>query len=163
MPTSLMTLGVGNTPVPSCRRIASSPDGRARRGRLGRSRLVLTSDMFETYGGIRGVVRITEDTEPVVEIDDHDPVLEPGLPTVVVGVLGAGYWGPYLVRNILAQEGAELRYVCDLDRSRAAKVVGMNRSVRVTTAAQDVIDDPSVEAVAVATPPATHYELALQA
>jgi predicted dehydrogenase len=78
-----------------------------------------------------------------------------------MAVVGAGYWGPNLVRNLRACPEADLRWVCDLDRERAARTVGARSTVRVTDALDDVLSDPAVEAVAVATPAATHADVAL--
>jgi predicted dehydrogenase len=78
-----------------------------------------------------------------------------------MAVVGAGYWGPNLVRNVQAYSGARLRWVCDLDRDRAARVVGPYSTVAVTDTLDDVLDDRSVEAVMIATPARTHLELAL--
>jgi predicted dehydrogenase len=77
-----------------------------------------------------------------------------------MAVVGAGYWGPNLVRNIQATSDVRLRWVCDLDRDRAAQVVGSYSTVQVTDQIDDVLSDPEVEAVAVATPAATHFDLA---
>lgn len=76
-------------------------------------------------------------------------------------VVGAGYWGPNLVRNLQATPRTRLRWVCDLDRDRAARVVGPYSTVAVTDRLDDLLDDPAVEAVAIATPAATHVEVAL--
>jgi predicted dehydrogenase len=73
-----------------------------------------------------------------------------------VAVVGAGYWGPNLVRNFSGSEEFDLRWVCDLDEARARKVLGPNSTVKVTTSLGEVLDDDGVAAVAVATPAATH-------
>jgi predicted dehydrogenase len=73
-----------------------------------------------------------------------------------MAVVGAGYWGPNLVRNFGGSEEFELRWVCDLNEARARKVVGRNSTARVTSSLDEVLDDPAVAAVAVATPAATH-------
>jgi predicted dehydrogenase len=73
-----------------------------------------------------------------------------------VAVVGAGYWGPNLVRNFSGSEEFDLRWLCDLNEGRARQVLGPNSTVRVTTSLDDVLDDPDVVAVAVATPAATH-------
>ena len=80
---------------------------------------------------------------------------------VGVAVVGAGYWGPNLFRNFLASEAVDLRWVCDLDRARARKLVGRYSTVGVTDSLYDVLDDGGVEAVALATPARTHGELGL--
>jgi predicted dehydrogenase len=76
-------------------------------------------------------------------------------------VVGAGYWGPNLIRNILRCDDADLRWVCDLDVDRARKAVGRQSAVAVTESLDAVLDDPSVDAVAVATPAHTHVPVAL--
>jgi predicted dehydrogenase len=73
-----------------------------------------------------------------------------------LAVVGAGYWGPNLIRNFGASDDFDLRWVCDLDQARARKVLGPNSTVQVTTSLDEVLDDPAVAAVAVATPAATH-------
>lgn len=80
---------------------------------------------------------------------------------VGVAVIGAGYWGPNLVRNLRAIPGADLHWVCDLDRDRALRAVGPRSTVKVTDTIDEVLADAGVEAVAVATPVATHAEIAM--
>jgi predicted dehydrogenase len=76
-------------------------------------------------------------------------------------VVGAGYWGPNLVRNILRCDDADLRWVCDLDVDRAANAAGRQSAVAVTESLDTVLDDPAVQVVAVATPAHTHVPVAL--
>src|SRR4051812_48517077 len=85
----------------------------------------------------------------------------PATGPVGMAVIGAGYWGPNIVRNAMAFRGTELKWVCDRDVGRARQVVGDQSPIRVTPDIDDVLADESVEAVAIATPPATHAELAL--
>ena len=75
---------------------------------------------------------------------------------VGVAIVGTGYWGPNLFRNFLGSERAELRWVCDLVGDRARKVVGRYSTVAVTESIEEVLSDPDVEAVALATPARTH-------
>ena len=82
---------------------------------------------------------------------------------VGIGVIGYGYWGPNLVRNFAEQPGARIAAVSDLRRENLAVVQRRYSSVRVTTSAQELIDDPSVDAVAIATPVASHFDLAMAA
>ena len=86
----------------------------------------------------------------------------PATGPVGMAVIGAGYWGPNIVRNAMAFGGTDLKWVCDRDVGRARHVVGEQSSIRVTPDIDDVLADESVEAVAIATPPATHAELALR-
>jgi predicted dehydrogenase len=78
-----------------------------------------------------------------------------------VAVVGAGYWGPNLVRNLSASDDCELRWVCDLDEDRARRVVGRYSTIAVTSQLDAVLDDREVAAVAIATPAYTHAEVAL--
>jgi predicted dehydrogenase len=79
------------------------------------------------------------------------------------GVVGTGYWGPNLVRNIHELEGAEVRWVCDLRQEALHTVARRYPSVRTTMGFEEVLEDDEVEAIVVATPVSTHYALALAA
>ena len=83
--------------------------------------------------------------------------------TVGVAVVGAGYWGPNLIRNIQASPATTLEWVCDIDEERARRVLGAHSNVKVTSRLDDVLSDPTVEAVAVATPARTHGDVATPA
>lgn len=74
-------------------------------------------------------------------------------------VIGAGYWGPNLVRTALATPDLRLKWLCDLDLERATTVLGASTTVRVTESFETVLADPSVTAVAIATPADTHFNL----
>jgi predicted dehydrogenase len=89
-------------------------------------------------------------------------VTTPATGPVGMAVIGAGYWGPNIVRNALALPETDLKWVCDRDLARARQVVGDQSSIRVTSDIEEVLADDSVEAVAIATPPATHAELAFR-
>lgn len=73
-----------------------------------------------------------------------------------LAVIGAGYWGPNLVRTAQLTDGVHLEYLCDLDINRARKVLGTYSTVRATASLDEVLADPNVAMVAVATPAATH-------
>ena len=77
-----------------------------------------------------------------------------------VGVIGLGYWGPNLVRNLHELDGVEVVVMSDLDAEALDKVGARYPAVRRTTRAEELIADPDVEAVAIATPVGTHYRLA---
>ncbi|HLH23178.1 MAG TPA: Gfo/Idh/MocA family oxidoreductase [Chloroflexota bacterium] len=79
-----------------------------------------------------------------------------------VGVVGAGYWGPKLIRNFAALPEAELRAVCDLDRTRLQEVGEQYPDVQLTTDYAAMLAG-EVDAVAIATPVNTHYQLVKQA
>lgn len=78
-------------------------------------------------------------------------------------VIGAGYWGPNLVRNFVGSPEFDLRWVCDVDGSRATKVASPYGTVRATATVEDVLSDPAVDVVSIATPAATHMGVALAA
>jgi predicted dehydrogenase len=80
-----------------------------------------------------------------------------------LAVIGAGYWGPNLVRNAQATPDLRLEYLCDLDVDRARRVLGGYSTVRVCGSLEEVLADPAVQAVAVATPAATHLPVAMAA
>ena len=80
-----------------------------------------------------------------------------------IAVVGAGYWGPNLVRNFQGSPDWRLRWLCDLDEARAEQVLGPYSTVRATGDLTEVLADPAVDAVAVATPAGTHLEVALAA
>ncbi len=80
-----------------------------------------------------------------------------------VAVIGAGYWGPNLVRNFQGSASFRLRWLCDLDVNRARKVLGGYSTVETTDDYAKVLADDCVTAVAIATPAATHKDLALAA
>ena len=77
-----------------------------------------------------------------------------------VGVIGVGYWGQNLVRNFIASPEWTLRWLCDRDVGRARGVAGGHSGAQVTSDFEAILDDPSVSAVAIATPPGTHAVLA---
>lgn len=77
-----------------------------------------------------------------------------------VAVLGYGYWGPKLVRNLYNNQFCELVAVADQDPKRVAGVSGMYPTVDPCDDAIKLIDRPDIDAVVVATPPSTHFALA---
>ena len=79
---------------------------------------------------------------------------------VRAGVIGCGYWGPNVIRNLASLDGCELRAVCDLDPARLDGVRKRYPAVRTTTDAQALLADPDLDAVAVCTPIHTHFPLA---
>ena len=80
-----------------------------------------------------------------------------------VAVVGYGYWGPNLVRNFSETPGARLVTVCDLQKERLAPIQNRYPSVKITTDFEEVLRDPDVHAVAIATPVSTHFRLAMSA
>jgi predicted dehydrogenase len=82
---------------------------------------------------------------------------------VEIGLIGFGYWGPNLARNFAAQENCRLKYVVDLNPQRLATVKKLYPAVITTDRAQEVINDPEIDAVVIASPVASHYPLAKKA
>jgi predicted dehydrogenase len=80
-----------------------------------------------------------------------------------IGVIGYGYWGPNLVRNCFEAGEAEVACVSDLRADRLALVGSRYPTIRTTQNFRELIEDPTIDAVAIATPVSTHYELALRA
>ncbi len=79
-----------------------------------------------------------------------------------VGVVGLGYWGPNLLRVLTEMPGAHVRTICDLDAKRLERFSQRHPSVRATSRLEDVLGDPEIDAVVIATPVFTHYELAVR-
>lgn len=80
-----------------------------------------------------------------------------------IGIVGYGYWGPNLVRNFADTPGAKLAAVSDLDSAKLALVQRRFPSVATTTDYRDLLKDPGIDAIAIATPVNTHYDIALAA
>jgi predicted dehydrogenase len=78
-----------------------------------------------------------------------------------VGVAGLGYWGPNLARNFA--ELAELAWLCDVKEVNRAAFADRYPHARVTASIDDLLADDTLDAVVIATPVPTHYELAKQA
>ena len=74
-------------------------------------------------------------------------------------VVGLGYWGPNLVRNLFELGDAEIAYVCDLDEEALAKVTRRYPSIAATTRYEDLLADDTLDAILVATPVSTHFPL----
>ncbi|MBA4392205.1 MAG: oxidoreductase [Desulfobacca sp.] len=80
-----------------------------------------------------------------------------------VGVVGYGYWGPNLVRNFMETSGCRVEKVSDLRPDRLALVQQRYPGIKVTADYHDLIFDPAVDAIVIATPVHTHFDLALEA
>src|SRR5262245_26150501 len=78
-----------------------------------------------------------------------------------IALIGAGHWGRNLLRNF-ADLGA-LSWVCDLSPDIRAEISAIFPSIRVTGDLEEVLSDPAVSAVALATPAETHGDLTSRA
>jgi predicted dehydrogenase len=79
------------------------------------------------------------------------------------GVIGYGYWGPNLVRNIMDCPSMTVSRLCDTNEARLAGAARRYPSVQTGTDSDELIRDPSLDAVVIATPVWTHHELAMKA
>jgi predicted dehydrogenase len=98
--------------------------------------------------------------------DDAEAQRVPPLPwniPIRIGVVGLGYWGPNLVRNLFEVADVELAWVCDMRRERLELIRRRYPGVRRTTRYEELLADPTVEAIVISTPVSTHHELAAAA
>jgi predicted dehydrogenase len=82
---------------------------------------------------------------------------------VRIGVVGLGYWGPNLARNISDHSRSELAWLCDLDENRLQATGRRYPGARLTSSYRELLEDEMLDAVAIVTPVSTHYDLALAA
>jgi predicted dehydrogenase len=80
-----------------------------------------------------------------------------------VGVVGYGYWGPNLVRNFSDVAGCEVAAVSDLSAERRALATRRHPSVTAVADATAMIRDPDIDAIIIATPVSSHFNLAMEA
>ena len=80
-----------------------------------------------------------------------------------IGVIGCGYWGPNLLRNFAENEAAELRWICDPDNDRLSPMSRHYSTTQTAVDYRDLLADPKLDAVAVVTPVATHFQIAKEA
>lgn len=77
-----------------------------------------------------------------------------------IGIVGCGYWGPNLLRNFAENETAELRWICDVDAARLSAIGRRYPGARTTIDFHELVNDPKLDAIVVATPVATHFPIA---
>jgi predicted dehydrogenase len=75
------------------------------------------------------------------------------------GVIGYGYWGPNVVRNLMSLEGAEVSAIAEISPSAQARARKAYPGVKITRSATEVITSPETDVVAIVSPVWTHYEL----
>ncbi|MGH9439525.1 MAG: Gfo/Idh/MocA family protein [Terriglobia bacterium] len=80
-----------------------------------------------------------------------------------VGVIGYGYWGPNLVRNLVQLDEVEVAWCVDKRETRQTLARKQHPVMQVTGNADEVFEDPTVDAVVIATPVGTHFDLAKRA
>ncbi len=77
-------------------------------------------------------------------------------------VVGVGYWGPNLLRNLVANTRCNVTTVVDLSSERREYVRRLYPGIQVTDSVDSVLQDPDIDAVVIATPVATHFDLAIE-
>jgi len=80
-----------------------------------------------------------------------------------IGVIGYGYWGPNIVRNLHSLDSTRVAAVCDSNPKGQSRAKQAYPDVQVTSDASEILHSPSVDAVAIVTPVWTHFELAMAA
>ena len=84
-------------------------------------------------------------------------------PVVHLAQIGLGAWGKNLLRNFHSQPGAAMKLVCDASQDTLRRAAAQYPGLATCTDPEEVFRRDDVHAVIIATPPATHYELALKA
>ena len=83
---------------------------------------------------------------------------------IKVGVIGYGYWGPNLVRNFMEAPGSTVVAVCDLrHRAVSSSCKSAIQRLRLSAIPTNLFNDPSLDAIVIATPVSSHFELAMAA
>ncbi len=85
-----------------------------------------------------------------------------GLPALRFGIVGLGYWGPNLLRVLAELPDAEVRWICDLDPERLKRFGRRYPAVELTNDVDVLLRDVEVDALVIATPVFTHFDLALR-
>lgn len=80
-----------------------------------------------------------------------------------IAQIGVGYWGPNLLRNLVANKRCKVSTVVDTSHERRDYVHGMYPAITVTDDIGALFQNPEIDAVVIATPVATHYDLAMKA
>jgi predicted dehydrogenase len=81
---------------------------------------------------------------------------------VRIGVVGLGYWGPNIARNFAAIPGCELAWCCDSSADARERIALSFPEVRLSEDVEELLSDPELDAIAVATPVPTHADLAVR-
>src|SRR5437764_14346618 len=78
---------------------------------------------------------------------------------VQVGIVGAGHWGPHLIRNFYDRENSRVAWVADRDASRLSEVRARFPPVQTTENIENVLDNDAVDATALAPPTSPHHRI----
>lgn len=82
---------------------------------------------------------------------------------IIIGQIGIGYWGPNLLRNFEMNKRCELKTVVDLSLESISKIQKDYKSIHFSQNLNSIYDDDSIDAVVIATPVNTHFELSMKA
>ena len=82
---------------------------------------------------------------------------------MTIGVIGCGYWGPNLIRNFINLSETEVKTCSDLDERRLEHMKHLYPSLLTTTNFREIIEDPDIDAVVIATPVSSHFPIAHEA
>ncbi len=80
-----------------------------------------------------------------------------------IGLIGYGYWGPNLARNLNNNPDFNLKAICDFSQNRAQRAASFYHQVTVTQNPDDLFNGSDLDAIAIATPVSTHFEFAHKA
>lgn len=80
-----------------------------------------------------------------------------------VALIGYGYWGPNLLRNLFENPHCEVKYCCDLSEERLKLAKKRYPSITLTSKLSQVIEDPEIDGIVIATPTKTHYPISKKA
>lgn len=79
------------------------------------------------------------------------------------GVIGYGYWGPNIVRNLMSLDGSEVRAIAEINPNAQARARKAYPGVKITASSDEVISSPEIDVIAIVSPVWTHYELTKKA
>ncbi len=82
---------------------------------------------------------------------------------IKAAVIGVGYWGPNIVRNMSASPDIDILYCSDLQQERLDYINGLYPAIKTSTNFKEIISKPEIDLIAVCTPVYTHFEIAKEA
>ncbi len=77
-----------------------------------------------------------------------------------IAVVGCGYWGPNLIRNLYSLSDCKVEMVCDIDEKRLEHMKTLYANIKTTTNYDDLVDNQDIDAICIATPVRFHFEMA---
>src|SRR5438046_8095792 len=97
---------------------------------------------------------------PLASSSPPDELRADPAPVLRVGVVGYGYWGPNVVRNLHSLDSCEVVAVCDKNEVVLRRARRQYPTIQMTTEISDILTSPDIDAVAIVTPVWTHFPLA---